>query len=123
MKNSLPRPVRVLVAAAALLAVLPLACHAADTRVVCTSRDGDMTKTVDFDETAQSATMNGQRMAAVSITRQKIRFVHDLGVAGAWPVEIDRTTGIMLITMAGKPPPGAPTHLPPLDCRPAVQRF
>lgn len=122
MKHPLLRSGRASTALCALLAA-PLACYAAETRIVCTSRDAEMSKVVEFDETGQRATMNGQRMAAVSITKQKIRFIHDLGVAGAWPVEIDRTTGSMLITMPGKAAPGVPTHLPPLDCRPAAQRF
>jgi len=62
--------------------------------------------------------MDGQHMQNVTITKNEISFVRDLGVAGRWSQKINRTTGILLLQI-----PGSNDFLNPWKCENANPKF
>jgi hypothetical protein len=91
--------------------------------ITCVDKQDVSAKVVEFDSRRQEVRMDGLLMRDVIITTRHIKFVHDLGVAGLWPITIDRLTGVMERKIAGNEVPGIPTHLPPMICEKAKHKF
>jgi hypothetical protein len=102
----------------------PYSALAQSQSITCFNKAGDTAQIVEFDEAKQTARMDGMLMSEVKITKRHIRFIHDLGsTSGAWPISIDRVTGVMEIKIPGKDEPGIPTHLAPRKCEKTIQKF
>jgi hypothetical protein len=105
------------------IASTPLVSLADTGRITCASKDKNLVKVIEFNSDSQTVVMDGDPMKDVRINKREIRFTLDIGVAGQWPMQIDRLTGVMLIKIPGKDEPGMPTHLAPLGCEKASQKF
>lgn len=105
------------------IASIPVVSLADTGKITCVRKDKSLVKVIEFKSDAQTVVMDGIPMKDVRINKREIRFTHDIGVAGQWPMRIDRLTGVMLIKIPGKDEPGMPTYLAPLSCEKASQKF
>lgn len=100
------------------LVLVPLVSHAKIIDLVCSDSVDRSSMAITVDLSQHTVLMDGHHMQNVTITKNEINFVRDLGVAGKWSQKINRTTGVLLVQI-----PGSNDFLDPWKCENANPKF